>query len=102
MHARMHARTHKQQDAGLWGSLMIFLGLIGATIASLIADYTKKFKEIAVFTLAMAILCMIWFMEVSLYPSQCVVSFPVIVKSHSQSLCSLIPSHCGVSFPVIV
>ena len=58
---------------------MIFLGLIGATIAGLIADYTKKFKEIAVFTFAMAIFCMIWFMEVSLFPSRRVVSFPVSV-----------------------
>ena len=66
MYTHTHTHTHTQRDAGLWGSLMIFLGLIGSTIAGLIADYTKKFKEIAVFTLAMAILCMIWFMEVSL------------------------------------
>jgi len=35
---------------------MIFLGLVGATIAGLIIDYTKLFKEVAVITLAMAIL----------------------------------------------
>ena len=44
---------------------MIFCGLVGATIAGLLIDYTKKFKEITVVTLSMAILCLIWFMEVS-------------------------------------
>jgi len=53
---------------------MIFLGLVGATIAGLIIDYTKKFKEVAVISLTMAILCLIWFMEVSgyKYPNWCV------------------------------
>ena len=52
---------------------MIFLGLVGATIAGLIIDYTKKFKEVAVISLAMAILCLIWFMEVSGYTRSIVV-----------------------------
>ena len=54
-----------QKESGLWGSLMIFCGLVGATIAGLLIDHTKKFKEITVATLTMAILCLIWFMEVS-------------------------------------
>ena len=44
---------------------MIFCGLVGATIAGVLIDYTKKFKEITVVTLFLAILCLIWFMEVS-------------------------------------
>ena len=43
---------------------MIFAGLIGATIAGLIIDYTKKYKEVAVVTLSIALLCFIWFTEV--------------------------------------
>ena len=43
---------------------MIFCGLGGATIAGLIIDYTKRFKEITVITFALAILCLIWFTEV--------------------------------------
>jgi hypothetical protein len=46
---------------------MIFCGLVGATIAGLLIDYTKKFKEITVVTLALAILCLIWFTEVTLH-----------------------------------
>ena len=54
-----------QKESGLWGSLMIFCGLVGATIAGLLIDYTKKFKEITVVTLSLAILCLIWFTEVT-------------------------------------
>ena len=54
-HTHTHMYAHTQEDAGLWGALMIFLGLVGATIAGLIIDCTKKFKEVAVITLAMAI-----------------------------------------------
>ena len=53
-----------QKQSGLWGSLMIFCGLVGATIAGLLIDYTKRFKEITVVTLSLAILCLIWFTEV--------------------------------------
>ena len=49
---------------------MIFCGLVGATIAGLLIDYTKRFKEITVITLSFAILCLIWFMEVR-YEWQC-------------------------------
>ena len=45
---------------------MIFCGMVGATIAGVLIDYTKRFKDITVVTLALAILCMIWFMEVRL------------------------------------
>ena len=44
---------------------MIFCGLIGATIAGLLIDYTKRFKEIAVVSLSMTILGLIWFTEVA-------------------------------------
>ena len=44
---------------------MIFCGLVGATVAGLLIDYTKWFKEIAAVSLCFAILCLIWFTEVS-------------------------------------
>ena len=43
---------------------MIFCGLVGATIAGVIIDYTKKYKEVAVVTLSLALLCFVWFTEV--------------------------------------
>ena len=55
-----------QKDAGLWGALMIFCGMAGATIAGLVIDYTKWYKDVAVVSLTMAILCFIWFYEVGL------------------------------------
>ena len=44
---------------------MIFCGLIGATCAGFIIDYFKIFKEVAVVSFSLAILSMIWFVEVS-------------------------------------
>ena len=57
---------------------MIFSGLVGATIAGFILDYTKKFKEVAVMSLALAILCFLWFYEASalLGVTTCWVSCP--------------------------
>lgn len=54
----------QQRQSGLWGSLMIFCGLVGATLAGLLIDFTKKFKEVAVCSLSLALLCLIWFTEV--------------------------------------
>ena len=54
-----------QQDVGLWGSLLIFCGLAGATVAGIFIDYTKLFKEIGVVAFTFAIACLIWFVEVS-------------------------------------
>jgi uncharacterized membrane protein YeaQ/YmgE (transglycosylase-associated protein family) len=56
---------HTQKESGLWGSLMIFCGMIGALIGGLILDYTKLFKEFAILSYFMAILSFIWFYEVS-------------------------------------
>lgn len=56
-----------QRDSGLWGALMIFCGLIGATIAGVVIDYTKKYKEVAVVTLSLAMLCFVWFTEVIIH-----------------------------------
>ena len=53
-----------QEDSGLWGALMVFCGLIGATIAGLVIDFTKLFKEVAVVALGFALLCFVWFFEV--------------------------------------
>ena len=44
---------------------MVFCGLVGATIAGLVIDYTKLYKEVAVVTLACATFCFAWFFEVS-------------------------------------
>jgi len=55
-----------QQESGLWGALMIFSGLVGATIAGLVIDHFKLFKEVAVISFSLALLCLIWFLEVSL------------------------------------
>lgn len=46
---------------------MIFSGLGGATVAGLLIDYTKKFKEIGVVSLTLATLSLIWFVEVREY-----------------------------------
>ena len=54
-----------QQDVGLWGSLLVFCGLVGATVAAILIDYTKLFKEIGVVAFTFAIACLIWFVEVS-------------------------------------
>ena len=62
---------------------MVFCGMVGATIAGVLIDYTKRFKEITVVTLSLAILCMIWFMEVS-----------KSVMKESES----IPPHCGLCY----
>ena len=43
---------------------MIFAGLTGATIAGFILDHTKKFKDVGVVSLGLAVLCFIWLMEV--------------------------------------
>lgn len=44
---------------------MIFCGLVGATLAGILIDYTKLFKEVAVVSLCFGVLCFIWFTEVS-------------------------------------
>ena len=61
-----YIRVPMQTDTGLWGALMIFCGLVGATIAGLFIDYTKLFKDVAVVAFGFAILCLVWFTEVSL------------------------------------
>ncbi|KAL5471603.1 hypothetical protein EMCRGX_G029732 [Ephydatia muelleri] len=63
---------YTNNQSGLWGALMIFVGLIGATVASCILDHTKKFKEVGVVALGLAILCLVWFMEVSILEHQSV------------------------------
>ena len=44
---------------------MIFCGLVGATLAGLLIDFTKLFKEVAVVSLGLGILSFVWFTEVS-------------------------------------
>lgn len=54
-----------QKESGLWGALMIFSGMIGATLGGIILDFSKLFKEVAVVSYSLAILSFIWFYEVS-------------------------------------
>ena len=59
---------------------MIFIGLIGGTVASCILDHTKKFKEVGVVTLGLAILCLVWFMEVGVvYGGRCGLLFSTFI-----------------------
>ena len=43
---------------------MVFVGLVGAFVAGVIIDLTKKFEEIAKVMYAIAMICFIWFAEV--------------------------------------
>lgn len=49
---------------------MIFSGLIGATCGGLIIDYLKLFKDVAVVSFSAALLCLVWFVEVSMVHTQ--------------------------------
>ena len=44
---------------------MIFSGVAGAIVISFVLDYTKKYKELGVVSLGLAVLCFLWFFEVS-------------------------------------
>lgn len=54
-----------QNFAGLCGALMIGGGIIGAAIAGVFVDKTKKFEEVAKISFAMAALAGVAFTEVS-------------------------------------
>lgn len=56
-----------QKQSGLWGSLMIFSGMIGAVVGGLLIDYFKLFKDVAVGAYSAAIFAFIWFYEVCMY-----------------------------------
>ena len=56
---------YSDRASGLWGALMIFSGLVGATCGGLLIDYFKLYKEVAVVSLSVALLCLAWFLEVS-------------------------------------
>lgn len=45
---------------------MIFSGVAGAIIVSIVLGYTKKYKEVGVITLGLSVLCFIWFSQVSM------------------------------------
>lgn len=64
-----------QRQSGLWGALAIFSGLVGATCGGLLIDFFKLFKEVAVVSLSLAMLCLIWFIQAS----HCVHGVAVVV-----------------------
>ncbi len=43
---------------------MIFFGLGGATVAGIIIDYTKMYKDVSVVCMGFAVLSLVWFMQV--------------------------------------
>lgn len=43
---------------------MIFVGMIGAVVSSVVLDYSKLFKEVAVVSYSFSVLSFIWFYEV--------------------------------------
>jgi len=53
-----------QRASGLWGALMVFVGLVGATIGGVVLDMTKLYKEVTVVTLSLGLICFIWFVQV--------------------------------------
>ena len=44
---------------------MVFVGLIGAFVAGEIIDRTKMFEEVSKVTYAIALICLVWFVEVN-------------------------------------
>jgi FLVCR family MFS transporter 7 len=50
--------------SGLWIGIMIFVGLGGAFVASVFLDCTRRYEEVLKTAIALAIFCMIWFLEV--------------------------------------
>lgn len=53
-----------QKAAGLWGSLLIIFGVIGATLSGVLISRTKLYKEIGMVCLFCTILTLICFVEV--------------------------------------
>ncbi len=50
-----------QEKSGLWGALMVFIGLVGATIGGVVIDFTKLYKEVTVVVFSLALLFYIAF-----------------------------------------
>ena len=53
-----------QSFAGLCGALLFGVGVLGAGLASLFVDRTRKFEEVAKISFALAALCCVGFMVV--------------------------------------
>ena len=53
-----------QSFAGLCGALLFGVGVVGAGLASLYVDRTRKFEEVAKTSFALAALCCVGFMVV--------------------------------------
>ncbi|XP_003383915.1 PREDICTED: major facilitator superfamily domain-containing protein 7-a-like [Amphimedon queenslandica] len=56
---------YSNKAAGLWGSLLIIFGVIGATLSGLLISRTRLYKEIGMICLSCTILTLIGFVEVS-------------------------------------
>ena len=59
---------------------MVLCGIIGAALASVVLGLTRMYKEVGVVTLGVAVLCFIWFIEVSVISISGVTSTPLVVS----------------------
>jgi len=65
---------YTDKQAGLWGALLNICGLLGSTVTAVVLDHTKKFQELAVINMAISILFLVLFFEVSRLHQQPVVT----------------------------
>ena len=56
---------YSNKTAGLWGSLLIIFGVVGATLSGLLISRTRLYKEIGIICLSCTTLAIIGFVEVS-------------------------------------
>ncbi|XP_064629895.1 solute carrier family 49 member A3-like [Lineus longissimus] len=64
------ARGYSDDFAGICGALLIGCGVIGAGVAGVIVDKTKKFEEVAKLCYVMAALSLIFFTLISMHRDQ--------------------------------
>ena len=60
-----------QSFAGLCGALLFGVGVLGAGLASLFVDRTRKFEEVSKISFALAALCCVGFMVVRMALAFC-------------------------------
>lgn len=71
---------------------MIFSGLGGATVAGLLIDYTKRFKEIGVVSLTLASFSLIWFVQVNISLD----NVHILTKLYKYTVCMYVYNVCMI------
>ncbi|KAK2180634.1 hypothetical protein NP493_434g00008 [Ridgeia piscesae] len=71
-------RGYSDSFAGLCGALLFGVGVVGAGLASLFVDRTRKFEEVAKISFALAALCCVGFMVLARYQAHPVLMAVVI------------------------